>query len=166
MLWGYVNGMREKTCCFSGHRHIDIKSAYQIKKKLKSDIIYLIENGYCYFGTGGALGFDTIAANVILSLKKKYSKIKLILVLPCETQGENWSQKDQRVYEKIKKRADKVVYISKSYFSGCMHKRNRHLIDNSSVCICYLKKNVGGTAYTVDYARKQGVYVINIADVV
>jgi len=42
-----------------------------------------------------------------------------------------------------------------------MHKRNRHLVDNSSVCVCYLNKENGGTAYTVDYAGKKGLELIN-----
>ena len=43
-----------------------------------------------------------------------------------------------------------------------MHKRNRHLVDNSSVCVCYLNKENGGTAYTVDYAGKKGLEIINL----
>ena len=44
-----------------------------------------------------------------------------------------------------------------------MHKRNRHLVDNSSVCVCYLNKENGGTAYTVRYAGKKGLEIINLA---
>ena len=46
-----------------------------------------------------------------------------------------------------------------------MHKRNRHLVDHSSICVCYLTEDRGGTAYTVNYAKKQGLKVINLADV-
>ena len=56
-----------------------------------------------------------------------------------------------------------MVYTSQAYTAGCMHKRNRHLVDNSSVCVCYLTKDSGGTAYTVRYARKRGLEVINLA---
>lgn len=45
-----------------------------------------------------------------------------------------------------------------------MFKRNRHLVDNSSVCICYQTKETGGTAYTVEYARKHGLRIINLAE--
>ena len=44
-----------------------------------------------------------------------------------------------------------------------MFKRNRHLIDNSSLCICYLTKNSGGTAFTVNYALKKGLIITNVA---
>ena len=45
-----------------------------------------------------------------------------------------------------------------------MHKRNRHLVDNSSACIAYLTESKGGTAYTVDYADKHDLTIFNIAD--
>ena len=44
-----------------------------------------------------------------------------------------------------------------------MQKRNRHLVDNSSICICYLTKPTGGTAYTVNYARRCSLQILNIA---
>lgn len=154
---------REKTCCFTGHREIPFLKSAAIQKRLKKTLEDLIGKGYCYFGAGGALGFDTLAAQTVLELKSKYPQIRLILVLPCLSQADRWSDKDKAVYEDIKYRADKVVYTSQEYFSGCMHKRNRHLVDNSSVCICYLTKNTGGTAYTVDYADRNGLKVINMA---
>lgn len=122
-----------------------------------------IQSGYLYFGTGGALGFDTLAAKAVLKLKHKYPQIKLILVLPCKSQTRGWPQADIDEYERIKQQADKVVYTSEEYFNGCMQKRNRHLVDGSSLCIAYLTKETGGTAYTVKYAKKNGVIVVNLA---
>ena len=57
---------------------------------------------------------------------------------------------------------DKVVWTSEEYIRDCMFKRNRHLVDNSSLCICYLTKNTGGTAYTVRYAKSKGKTVIYV----
>ena len=158
--------MKEITCCFTGHRAIPIKNMEELACKLESQIIGLIEDGYRFFGAGGALGFDTVAAQTVIHLRDKYPHIRLILVLPCETQAKSWSKDDQAIYEGIKGKADKVVYTSQAYYRGCMHKRNRHLVDNSSVCICYLNSASGGTAYTVDYARKNGRRIINIADLI
>lgn len=157
--------MKEKTCCFTGHRHIPEDDLNIIKNKLKKEVIKLIDQGVCYFGAGGALGFDTIAAQTVLELKNDYPNIKLILVLPCKNQTYHWQEKDKKVFEDIKKRCDKYVYTSEEYNSQCMKKRNRHLVDNSSYCICYLTRDIGGTAYTVHYAQKKGLEIINIADI-
>lgn len=156
--------MREKTCCFTGHRDIPAEQRREVFRKTEIAVESLIKRGYLYFGAGGALGFDTIAALVVLKLKKRYPDIKLILVLPCRTQTNGWRDEDVALYEDIKRRADKVVYTSEKYTRGCMHKRNRHLADNSSVCVCYLTKESGGTFYTVNYAKQKGLKIIDIAN--
>ncbi len=155
--------MKNQTCCFTGHRKIPLDQLESVTQRLRDAVIASIKDGYLYFGAGGALGFDTLAAQTVLDLKKDYPQIKLILVLPCKTQARGWKQEDIEEYNRIVKAADKVVYTSQDYYNGCMHKRNRHLVDNSSLCICYLNSNTGGTAYTVDYAKSVGCRVSNIA---
>ncbi len=154
----------EKTCCFTGHRNIPANEYEKIQNTLEETIISLIKKGVCYFGAGGALGFDTMAALTILKLKEKYPHIKLILVLPCENQTYKWQQKDIDIYENIKSKCDKYVYTSKYYYNGCMFKRNKHLVDNSKYCICYLIKKTGGTAFTVNYAMSKNLIIYNLAD--
>ncbi len=154
--------MIERTCCFSGHRKIPILKYIKIKNKTYHKICNLIEDGIIYFGCGGALGFDTLAAECVLKAKKKYPHIKLIMVYPCKDQTLYWNKNDKKKYEKIKRKCDKYVYISEEYSKDCMHKRNRHLVDNSNYCICYLTQQKGGTYQTVNYAYKKGVTVINI----
>lgn len=149
--------MRDKTACFTGHRKIASEQQRIVAERLKQTVEKLILNGYCYFGAGGALGFDTLAAECVLYLKKQYPQIKLILVLPCKTQTRGWDSEDIAIYEQIKAQADKVVYTSEEYTRGCMFKRNRHLVDNSSVCIAYLTESKGGTAYTVNYAKQKKI---------
>lgn len=151
--------MKEKTCCFTGHREIDAKDRNTLKSKLTDTVRACISEGYRYFGVGGALGFDTLAATVVLSLKGEFPNIALILVLPCPEQTKYWKAEDVAVYEDIMRRADKCVYTADHYFGGCMQKRNRHLVDESSACIAYLRRESGGTAYTVRYAEEKGVKV-------
>lgn len=159
-----VHEMRDKTCCFTGHRDIPADERTQLAAKLEQTLRELIYSGIRYFGAGGALGFDTLAAQTVLKLREEYPHIRLILVLPCRTQTRGWPDEDVRIYEAIKSAADKIRYTSEEYTRGCMHKRNRHLVDNSSVCVSYMTKNTGGTAYTVDYARKEHVRIINLAE--
>ena len=157
------NDMRKHTCCFSGHRRIPNEDLLIIKQKLMGAITSAIKDGYIFFGAGGALGFDTLAAQTVLEMKKKYTQIRLILVLPCLSQARYWREQDISEYELIKRSADKVVYTSQEYSYDCMHKRNRHLVENSSLCICYLKEESGGTAYTVKYAESRGLRIINLS---
>lgn len=158
--------VKEKTCCFTGHRDIPSEVYQRLFSKTEEMVENLIKEGYLFFGAGGALGFDTIAALAVLKLKEKYPDVRLILVLPCLSQTRGWSSHDVGIYEDIKSRADKVVYTSEEYTKGCMHKRNRHLVDNSSACIAYLTENKGGTAYTVAYAQKHGLTIYNVAELI
>ena len=155
--------MREQTCCFTGHRELPVWGREQLAEKLEDTITGLIDRGIRFYGAGGARGWDTLAAQTVLRLKGRFPHIKLILVFPCRTQTKGWPAADVAEYERIKALADKVVYTSQEYTRGCMHKRNRHLVDHSSVCVCYLTKKDGGTAYTVDYAERQGLEVINLS---
>lgn len=155
--------MREKTCCFTGHRSIPSGERRELARRLEETILRLYRRGVRYFGAGGALGFDTLAAQAVLSLREECPGIRLILVLPCPSQTKGWKPEDAAEYERIKSQADKVVYTSQEYTQGCMYKRNRHLVDHSGVCVCYLTKDSGGTAYTVRYARTHGLEIINLA---
>ncbi len=155
--------MKDKTAFFTGHRNIQ-KSLYPIiEKELKKLIIKLINKNIIYYGVGGAVGFDTVSALTILSLKKYYPQIKLILVLPCKSHTKYWQYEDILLYEQIFKQANKVVYISEHYTKNCMLDRNIHLVKNSSYCISYLKHYTGGTAYTVAQAKRLGLTIYNIA---
>ena len=155
--------MKEKTCCFTGHRDISSEQGNKIKHCLTNVIEDLICEGFLFFGCGGALGFDTMAAETVLRLRRKHPQIKLILVLPCLNQDKYWSENDSKVFQKIKDQADKTVYTAERYYRGCMQKRDRHLVDNSSCCVCYLTRENGGTAYTVRYAEAKQLKIINVA---
>ena len=150
------------TCCFSGHREINPAILPALREQLSMLIKALIADGYHIFECGGALGFDTLAAQSVLSLKREYPDIKLILVLPCTTQTKYWSEENKRIYNNILLQADDVEYIEKNYSRGCMFARNRKLVDTSSLCVCYLSKNKGGTAYTVNYAKHMRKEIINL----
>ena len=155
--------MRNETCCFTGHRKVPPEERAGITDRLERVIISLYQQGIRAYEAGGALGFDALAASTVIRLRRDYPDMKLILVLPCLTQTRGWPAADVAEYERIKGLADRVVYTSQAYTAGCMHKRNRHLVDNSSVCVCYLNRKNGGTAYTVDYAAKQRLEIINLA---
>lgn len=156
--------MREHVCCFTGHRRIPQNELKGIEERLEATITKLYSRGVVYYGAGGALGFDTLAAETVMRLRDGIlPNLRLILVLPCLNQTKGWKAEDVARYEEIKRRANKVKYVSQEYTSECMYKRNRHLVDGSSVCVCYQMQNTDGTAYTVQYAKSQGLRVINIA---
>ena len=157
-----MDNIKNCTVCFTGHREIPLNEISTVSERLKSILADCIANGYRRFVAGGALGFDTLAAQTVLGLKEEHPEIELHLALPHPDQAKSWSEAEVAEYERIKSAADSVVYVSDHYFRGCMQKRNRYLVDQSSLCICYLTSQTGGTAYTVKYAEKSGIKALNI----
>ena len=156
--------MKEKTCCFTGHRELPEEQLPQLKQALFKVIVRLASQGVTRFACGGALGFDTLAAQMVLMVKEAFPQIELLLILPCKTQEKYWPKEDQEIYREILARADRVVFVSETYTQGCMQKRNRLLVEGSSVCVCYCTKKQGGTFYTVRYARQKGLDLIHLAE--
>lgn len=152
-----------KVACFSGHRNLP-KDRTELRTNLEKAIIELIEREVVFFGNGGALGFDQLAAETVLQLKEEYPHIRLVMVLPCppEHQSLKWNDEQKKRYYEILKQADKVRILSPRYTSSCMLDRNRHLVDNSAYLICYLRERSGGTFYTVNYAERQGLRILQI----
>lgn len=154
-----------KVCSFTGHRQIPLSELPLIKKRLYDTVLELCERGTVEFIAGGALGFDTLAAEAVLEAKKLFPNIILHLILPCRNQSLYWNDRQIEKYERIISLADKVEYISEGYTPSCMMQRNRRMIDSSSVTIAYYNgQKKGGTYATVAYAEKQKREIINLYD--
>ncbi|MBE6578106.1 MAG: DUF1273 domain-containing protein [Ruminococcaceae bacterium] len=153
----------EYICCFTGHRNIDAHESARLPDVLDGVVDKLCESGVTVFRTGGAIGFDTLAALKVIDKKQKYPHIKLHLFLPCKNQTAKWNGYNMQAYEFIINNADEVTYTSEEYTKWCMLQRDRRMVDGAQFCVAYCYKSSGGTAYTLDYAKKQGLRVINIA---
>ena len=156
---------RETACCFTGHREIPAGDMSGIREHLKREIERLnTQNGVTVFYAGGSTGFDALASEAVIERRAVHPDIRLVIVMPHKEQAKRWSAEEKTQHEHIKSSADEVIYLAEHYYRGCMQRRNRHMVDHSSICICYLIKDTGGTAYTVKYARKQGLSIINLAE--
>ena len=154
---------RQKICCFTGHRAFSEntdKLCYILDVLLDN----MITQGYTVFRAGGALGFDMLAAEAVIGKKQNGRDVRLELFLPCREQDAGWNNEQKARYKNILMHADSIEYVSEHYTPGCMHIRNRRLVDGSHVCIAFCKRERGGTAYTCRYAEKKEVHIINLAD--
>ncbi|MBQ3018995.1 MAG: DUF1273 family protein [Clostridia bacterium] len=140
-----------KSCAFTGHRTLDKDFS---QKLLKKYVLALIDDGVENFYTGMAMGFDLLAAETVLACKKKFPQVKLIACIPYYGQEQNFSGKDKGRYASILKKADEKVLLSETYTRNCFLERNRYMCDRADVLVAYLRKEEGGTAYTVRYFKK------------
>ncbi len=155
---------RKTSCCFTGHRLLEWDFSFE---SLYGAIVQLItENCVDTFICGGALGFDTLAAEAVLKAKDEGYDVRLHIYAPCNNQSDRWSLAQRAKYNYILDKADYVDMVDRPYFDGCMKIRNYKMVDASDYCICYYKEEKGrfsGTGQTVRYAERSGLKIINIA---
>ena len=119
------------------------------------------------FYTGGARGFDTMAAEAVLKIRETLP-VRLHLILPCKGQSDRWHFAEKRRYREILKQADTAEFLFERYTPDCMLRRDDAMVAHSGYCICYLRDPAakrGGTAYTVRRAKKEGLEVIHLIPV-
>ena len=157
-----------ETVAFTGHRPEKLPwgtdenspAAVLYKFRLREALEYMIGRGYTTFLSGAARGFDTMAAEIVLSLREVYPWVRLIVVLPCADQAKKWSDDDRARWENIILNSDHVETLQQSFTRSCMFKRNRYLVDHSSVVFaCFNGDQHSGTAMTVNYAHQKNVKV-------
>lgn len=160
----YTLPPQTRVCAFTGHRDISHEEYRRIRPILQETIEKLYSQGVDTFIAGGALGFDTIAAIEVINLQRQlYPGMKLILAIPCEGQSSSWGPAHRARYDQIRSLATAEFVLSPTYTRGCMHRRNDFMIDHSSHLIAYVHRTDGGSAYTMNRARRQGLSVINLA---
>ena len=155
----------EQTCCLTGHRVIPPGEERKILTRTRYILLKLIrEKNVRYFGVGGAVGFDMLAAEYLLHLKAhKEQQIKVISVLPYPEwrETEDWTDELRLRENRILRACDKVVYVRPAYEKNVFLLRDRKLVDGSAYCVSYCNRPRTGTAYTVRYALDHGVRVYN-----
>ena len=163
--------MHEKACAFTGHRPARFNFGYnenderclKIKTLMSERIAALVAGGVTDFYSGMALGVDQWAASIVLEMKKEHSDVRLIAVLPCETQADSWSVEQRERYFDTLAQCDEVVTLYKRHTRTCYFERNRYLVDHAEYLIAVFDgDDKGGTSYTVKYGRQQGRRVITI----
>lgn len=162
----YDDNDKITTVCFTGHREIAEDKREKIENALASIVASLYARGARIFKTGGALGFDTMAAIAVIALRAETGddEIKLKLYLPAPDQADNFSESDKKVYEIIKEQASDVFYSSNESNTDSFLARNHRLVEGSEVCVAYCTESKGGSYYTCRLALSDGVELINIAD--
>ena len=155
---------RKKRCCFTGHRPQKLsRPVDDIKVDLENEILQAIKDGYTTFITGMAYGTDIWAGNIVVRLKDRFPDLKLIAAIPFPEFSENWDEEWREKYEKLLCAADHVKTISDSYSEAAYQARNQWMVDHSSKVIAVYDGCTGGTRNTIQYARKNGVFVRYLA---
>lgn len=153
-----------KTCCFTGPCPKnypwgrDKECEAKIEEKLKIAVQEAVERGYRHFISGMSAGIDLLAAKIVLQLRGDMPKMEITLeaAIPFLFQSKRWKEETKREYEIILSQCDKVHYIADAFSLEAYKKRDKYMVDKSSLLIAVEGKPNGGTARTITYARELG----------
>lgn len=165
--------MKSITACFTGHRPFGLlwgynetnESCIKFKKNLLTMLRNKILSGVSTFLTGMAEGFDMIAAEIIIELKKEFSNIKLIAIIPCLNQEKKWSINQQKRYWQILQNCDSKIVLKEKPSKECFNERNLYMVQHSDICIACWNGKPSGTGNTVKFAKACGCQVCIISPI-
>ena len=158
------------TCCFTGPRpqHLpwgvneDDPRCVKLKFELGCSLDGLIREGWRHFIGGMAIGCDMYFAEAVLERKREYPDITLEAAIPCGTQPDRWSLAQRQRYNRLLDRCDRVTVLQIAYTPDCMQRRNRYMVDRSSLLLACFDGRPGGTMNTILYAERSGVKTVII----
>ena len=161
---------RQMTVCFSGYRPEKLPWGYdecdprcaQLKQRLRRAVCAACDDGFRHFICGMAQGADMYFGEAVLALREKHPDVTLEAAIPCEEQAARWKERDRNRYFGLVERCDLETMVQHRYTSGCMQRRNRYMVDRSSLVLAVYDGMLGGTMYTLTYAMRQGVRVVTM----
>lgn len=161
--------IKEKTVAFTGYRAEKLRPSNSDPEFLKSlaaeleiTVLGLYEKGYDTFLSGMCDGFDMLAAEVVLRLRRHFPRMNLIPVIPFQGQELSFCQTDKERYRIIYELSPEPILMSDNYHRGVYHRRNDFLIEHASMVVCYFDGKPGGTMYTVNFGKMKNIPIINL----
>ncbi|MDR2665241.1 MAG: SLOG family protein [Oscillospiraceae bacterium] len=159
---------RENTCCFSGYRPEKLPwrgdEADARCVSLKKDIDRAAERAYAdgmrHFVCGMARGCDMYFCESVMALRTRLGGVTVEAAVPHDMQSAGWPAADAARYDRLLALCDIRTVVSGAYSRGAMAKRNRYMVNRSSMLVAVYDGQPGGTGYTVAYAGKRGVKTI------
>lgn len=161
---------RKQTCCFTGHRPEKLPWGTNeaddrcriLKSKLREAIHLAYDMGLRHFICGMARGCDLYFAEEVLALQARGAEITLEAAIPYPAQAAHWSEPDRSRWQAVVDACDLETVVQSHYSRSCMLRRDKYMVDHSALLIAVFSGERGGTSYTIDYAIKQRLSIIDI----
>ena len=158
-----MSAVVENTCCFIGHREINVTD--ELKEKLRVVIECLIvDENIDTFLFGSKSQFNSLCQETVTKLKKKHPHIKRIYVraeypyISDDYKKYLLENYEDTYYPERIKASGKAIYVE----------RNCEMIDKSDLCIIYYDQRLypatrkSGTKIALNYAIKREKQIIKL----
>lgn len=161
---------RRESCCFTGHRPGKLPWRYNemdprclaLKHRMADAVELAYEEGFRHFLCGMARGCDLYFCEAALSLREAHPDVTVEAAIPCPTQADMWPAAQRERYARLVAACDFETMVSDHYTSVCMRRRNRYMVEHASLIIAAFDGSAGGTRYTVEYAMRQGLAIVDL----
>jgi len=158
------------SCAFTGHRigklpwkgNEEDPRCVRLKQMIFDAVQAVYQSGIRHFICGMALGCDQYFCEAVLSLRAEHEEITLEAAVPWEGQAEKWSAQQKKRYERLLAECDYLTVVQSEYSPDCMMRRNRYMVDSSSVLIAAFNGMPGGTMNTLLYAMRSGLELVQL----
>jgi len=140
-------------CSFFGHKDVP----QSVCLKIRESIVYLItqRNVDCFL-VGNQGGFDSMVLKVLRELKQLYPHICYNVVLAYmptqKAEHERYDPKETCLPEGMES-------VPKQF---AISWRNKWMVRQSQIIVCYIAHTWGGAAKSVEYAQSAGKEIINL----
>jgi len=137
---------------FCGHRILD-----EYLYPLLGDLLSTKPFVEIYIGRNGE--FDIYAATIVKRVKKAFGtpNNEFICVLP-------YPIKDMEYYEDYYDSVMIPECVEKAHPKGAIAKRNKWMVEQADLFICYVEAEEGGAYNALKYAKKLKKQIINLAE--
>ena len=168
-LGGEYMSSENLKCCFTGYRpqklpfkSVESNEYKEFENSVIAQLLAVCNEGCRTFYTGMAMGFDILAAELVLLKKNAYDiPLKLVCVIPFIGQENTFSDIWKQRYNRVLNACDEKIILSDKYYSGCYQNRNIYMVDNCDYVLTWFDGKPGGTMNTINYALKKQRYVFN-----
>ena len=160
--------MRQKRCCFFGHR--SILSHEKVFRKLLAEVESAVIEGYDEFFIGHHGDFDRMALDACRQIREKYPQITITVILTSPTQSTITvnEEKGKILYTRPRyEGVETMIFdIEEIHYKKRISFSNRRMIENSDLAICYVRedKAKSGAKTSLHYAQKTGKEIRNLYD--
>ena len=120
------------------------------------------EEGHRHFLCGMALGCDLYFCETVLALRDRHPDVTVEAAVPCPTQADAWAPDQRERYTRLVEACDFETLVSAKYTPYCMQRRDRYMVDHSSLLIAAFDGTPGGTRYTMQYAMSRRVSIVDL----
>lgn len=157
-------------CAFTGNRPNKLpwgtnerdERCVAAKKRIADEIARQYALGKRLFVCGMALGADTYFAEAAIKFRETHQGIMLEAAIPFHGQSDGWLVNDRIRYEKLIDACDCVTVVCRAPSRWAPLERNEYMVNKSATIIALSYSESGGTAYTINAAKRKNREIILI----